>query len=269
MDRKTKKGNKSKNNKSKNNKSKNNKSKNNKSKNNKSKNNKSKIIKEIQLNLSSYLKENYKSRISRDIFIYTKINNTYKFLVKQWGNEKHRAKGLYGNAFGTFLCRPPKDMEDLEQQIKHPVNAHPILIPQYNKYLLTYNLNNKVLGFKTDSLKKVLGKNFKNIKSEKIECYKIGSSKENKYSMLSAGMTILATFVKIEKEDYDNLIWIDSKKAYNPKINIHSGIVAHFLKDINEKTNTKILKYFPKLKVNNQKILKSNNIINIYNLINK
>ena len=231
----------------------------------------SKKTKKKSNKLINYLKEDDKSRISRDIFIYTKINNTYHFLVKPWGNITHRAKGLYGNAFGTFLCRPPKDMEDLEQQIKPPVNAKPILIPQYNKLLLTYNLNNTVLGFKTDSLKKILGKNFKNIKLEKVECYKISSSEENKYSMLSAGMTILATFVEIEKEEYDNLIWIDSKKAYNPKINIHSGIVAHFLKDINEKTNSKILKHFPKIntKRSNQKILKGNDITKIYHLINK
>ena len=217
--------------------------------------------------ISRYLPENYKSRISRDIFVYTKTGDDYEFLVKPWANVHHRAKGLFGNAFGTFLCRPPKDKKDLEQQIKSPVNAKIMLVPQSNKYILTYSLKKEFLGFKTGHLKSVLGDNFSNIKKTDVECYRLPSN--NKYSMLSAGMTVLASFIEIEKKNYDNLQWINSKTACDPKKNIHVGIISHFMNDKYEKTNKEILKHFPKLKnIDNQKILKGNNIKKIYNLVN-
>jgi hypothetical protein len=221
--------------------------------------------------LKNYLKEDDKSRIARDVFIYTKINNKYEFLVKKWNNKQHRAQGLYGNAFGTFLCRPPKDQKDLDVQLSEPVNANTILIPQYNKLLLTYNVKNGIIGFKTNILKKILDKDFKKIKPTKIECYKIPSCKTDKNSMLDASMTILACFIKIDKREFNDLRWLSAKDSYNPKINIHSGIVSHFLKDMNEKTNEKILTSFPKINTthSNQKILKGNDVTKIYHLINK
>ena len=233
-----------------------------KTKKNSKNNNKTKI--------SRYLIENYKSRISRDIFVYTQNENRYEFLVKPWSNAQHRAKGLYGNAFGTFLCRPPKDKKDLEQQIKKPINAKIMYIPQKNKNILLYDLKKEILGFKTEHLKSVLEEKFSDLEKANVECYKIPSSKNNKNSMLSAGMTILASFIEIEKKDYENLHWLDAKTAHNPKINIHAGIISHFMQDIGEKTNEKILKDFPKLKyLNNQKTLKGYNIKKIYNLVNK
>jgi len=220
--------------------------------------------------LKNYLKEDDKSRIARDVFIYTKINNKYEFLVKPWNDKHHQSNILYGNAFGTFLCRPPKDQTDLDNQLSEPVNAKTILIPQSNKLLLTYNVKNGIIGFKTNILKKILDKDFKKIKPTKIECYKIPSNKTDKNSMLDASMTILACFIKIDKREFDDLKWLSAKDSYNPKINIHSGIVAHFLNDMNEKTNEKILKSFPKINPthSNQTILKGNNVTKIYHLIN-
>lgn len=219
--------------------------------------------------IKKYLAETYKSRISRDIFVYTKTGDDYEFLVKPWSNPQHRAKGFYGNAFGTFLCRPPKDKEDLERQINPPVNAKSMLDPQRKKYVLIYNLKKEIIGFKTGQLKTVLRDNFSNLNKSYVECYKIPSSKDTKYSLLSKGMTILATFIEIKKENFDNFIWINSETACNSKINIHGGIISHFMNDKKERTNKKILKYFPKMKhINNQKILKGNNIKKIYNLVN-
>jgi hypothetical protein len=143
-------------------------------------------------------------------------------------------------------------------------------IPQKNKNILLYDLKKEILGFKTEHLKSVLEEKFSDLEKANVECYKIPSSKNNKYSMLSAGMTILASFIEIEKKDYENLHWLDAKTAHNPKINIHAGIISHFINDLGDKTNKKILKHFPKLEyIDNQKILKSNNIKKIYNLVNK
>ena len=239
--------------------------------------------------ISAYLPENYRSRISRDIFVFTKSENGYEFLVKSWPKSNHRSKALYGNAFGTFLCRPPKNKEDLSQQIKPPINAKIILVKESprpnNKYLLTYNLKKEILGFKTEQLKSVLGDNFSNIKKTQVKCYKLSSSKNNKFSMINAGMTVIASFIEIEKKEYDNILWINSKTACNPKINVHACIISHFMNDLDEKTNKKLLEYCPELKYinnhkipkgnnekilkgNNQKILKGNNIRKIYNLVN-
>ena len=76
--------------------------------------------------------------------------------------------------------------------------------------------NSIVTLFGKLSLPKKLEEKFEDLEKENVECYKIPSSKNNKYSMLSAGMTILASFIEIEKKDYENLHWLDAKTAHNP-----------------------------------------------------
>ena len=101
--------------------------------------------------MERFAKESEKTRLSRDVFIFDP--QTMDFLVKPWGastitNEGHRSNLQYGNAFGTFLYRPPKDDIDLQKQ----KDISTEMMIKDEGVVLKFNVSEGVVGWKTIAL---------------------------------------------------------------------------------------------------------------------
>ena len=66
----------------------------------------------------SYCAEDEYTRLARDIVL---ISNNNKFLVRKWGGSGHRSQASFGNAFGTFYYRPPKNIPPTENDIQFAI----------------------------------------------------------------------------------------------------------------------------------------------------
>jgi hypothetical protein len=183
---------------------------------------------------ASFAAETAMTRISRDVFLYDPSTN--EFCVKEWGSAEHRASARYGNAFGTFLCRPPKDEKDMSDQLSH---AKRLTFPEGD--VLHYDVQ-RVIGHKTADLESVLKKPFL-YNDASFVCYAMPSSEQSVTSLIAAPMTVLAYFLPVQKRSLtkrDTEVWISSKEATDPSINVHAGVVSAFLFCKNTKPSQKV-----------------------------
>lgn len=177
--------------------------------------------------MRGFSKETAETRISRDVFIYDPYSKS--FLVKKWDGPQHRVKNVkYGNAFGVFLCRPPKSQKDYHQQLEY---AEPAKLGKHN--VLSFNVKG-VLGHKTKSVQQMIGRENKEFKYSDCShiTYVMPSKHECKTSSMSAGVTVLAYFLPVRKSAVhlsEGFRWISTKQATDPTYNIHAGVVSCFL----------------------------------------
>lgn len=181
--------------------------------------------------MKKFAKESAKTRLSRDVFIYDP--KTMEFLVKPWGSGNHRAVSKYGNAFGTFLYRPPKDESDLAKQ-------KDISSEMYMKgegIVLKYDMSEGVISWKTKELNKLIKK--KQFPYDKTTFLSVimPSKEQCRTSSIAAPMTILAYFYPVSKDklnDIGNYEWLSRIDATDPTLNVHADVVSMFLykKDI-------------------------------------
>lgn len=178
--------------------------------------------------MKSYAKENFKTRVARDVFLYDQ--RTMKFLVKPWGTDaNHRADALYGNAFGTFICRPPKNEADLKKQM----NLTTEVLVRDEGTVLAYDMSKGVIGFKTEELNELLGTKSFSFDDAAFECMVLPSRAESRTSKISASMTSLGYFLSVDKSKLKKLPkgfkWMSIMDATDPQLNVHASCIAHFL----------------------------------------
>lgn len=177
------------------------------------------------------------SRISRDVFLYDKHSGD--FLVKPWASKDHRSsKAKFGNAFGTFLCRPPKSKEDLDSQIKH---ATVKALRGSKKKVLVYDMSGGtkpkhpktglegMLGFKTEALETSVGGQTLDLQ---LACVSLPSMQESSTSLILEPMTVLAYFAAVRKDKTkltDGAFWVSKRDATDPAKNLHASVVSTFL----------------------------------------
>lgn len=181
--------------------------------------------------MERFAKESEKNRLSRDVFIFDP--ETMDFLVKPWGastatNEGHRSNLKFGNAFGTFLYRPPKDDIDLQKQ----KDISTEMMIKGEGIVLKFDVSEGVVGWKTKELNKVIRKRqFPYDKSE-FMCITMPSKSECRTSSISAPMTVLAYFLPVAKSKIaitENYRWLKRLDATDPSMNVHASIVSTFL----------------------------------------
>lgn len=179
---------------------------------------------------AGFAKEGSDTRISRDVFLHDP--RTGEFLVKPWGDGHHRGSALYGNAFGTFLCRPPKDDEDLRHQLAPPVSARLVrLTSPRDARVLAFNVRG-VVGHKTGILNDVLRRPFAYERAAGFIACVMPSKDESRTSTLAAANTTLAYFVHIDRKKMPRrkgYVWISAKDATDPGKNVHASVVAAYL----------------------------------------
>lgn len=180
--------------------------------------------------MKKFAPESAKTRLARDVFIYDP--KTMEFLVKPWGSN-HRAKLKFGNAFGTFLYRPPKDEQEVDKQKDLSYLRY---IPGEGN-VLVFDVSQGVVGFKTQELTKLIKKKEFPYDKSKFLCTVIPSKTESRVSGLDAAMTILAYFYPVSKDklnDIGNYEWLSTIDATDPTLNVHANVVSMFLykKDI-------------------------------------
>lgn len=180
-----------------------------------------------------FAKESAATRISRDVFVYDP--RTLAFLATPWGSAEHQSTLQYGNAFGTFLCRPPKDAADLERQRSFATEMH----VDKQGMMLRYDVSGGVVGHKTKALNALLpeGTPFR-YEDAAFECVVMPSRDESPTSSIGASMTVLAYFLPVAKNKVRGVsetskkapyVWLDAKAAVDPSKNVHASVVQTFL----------------------------------------
>lgn len=168
------------------------------------------------------------SRISRDVFLYDRESGD--FLVKPWAGGGHISKAQFGNAFGTFLCRPPKSKEDLDAQLKHHAKVK-TSSGKGKKKVLTYDVGGGIVGHKTESLSRALPNN-RQPSSFGFACVRIPSMTESAASLVHEPMTVLAYFAPVSKRSTrleDGAYWVSVRDATDPSKNLHANVISAFL----------------------------------------
>ena len=175
-----------------------------------------------------FAKENAATRISRDVFVYDP--STLHFLATPWGSAEHRSTLQYGNAFGAFLCRPPKDAGDLERQLRYATKME----VDGQGVVLRYDVSGGVVGHKTADLNAALPTPFR-YEDAAFECVVLPSRDESPTSSIGASMTVLAYFLPVAKAKVRGVseggpyVWLDAKQAVDPSTNVHASVVQAFL----------------------------------------
>lgn len=176
--------------------------------------------------MKRFAKEDEFTRISRDVFLYD--SNTMEFLVTPWGKESnHRSATKYGNAFGVFLCRPPKNESDLAEQRKFSTE----LFIDGQGVVLQFDVSKGVVGHKTNALNALLKRKFEYDRAT-FECVVMPSTAESATSSISSHMTVLAYFLPVDASSIrlqGGLTWLSMRDATDPTINVHASVVQTFL----------------------------------------
>ena len=181
--------------------------------------------------MERFAKESEKTRLSRDVFLFDP--ETMDFLVKPWGastatNEGHRSNLKFGNAFGTFLYRPPKDDKDFQKQ----KDISTEMMIKDEGIVLRFDVSDGVVGWKTKELNKLIRKRHFPYNKAEFMCITMPSKTECRTSSISAPMTVLAYFLPVEKSKIaitGNYQWLDRLDATDPSMNVHASIVSTFL----------------------------------------
>ena len=176
--------------------------------------------------------ETARTRLSRDLFFYTKDG---KFLVTRWNTDGHRANVKYGNAFGTFYYKTAKTGTQI------PKIDLKFFYAKWERKLEGWMLmlkNKAGLGAKNDLLESVFGKEKAGeyiANANGVQDAHLYVMKTDKDSMLKAPMTILATFILVNTENAKlfntELSWLSLKDALDPSKNLHAGVIAAALEN--------------------------------------
>ena len=177
---------------------------------------------------TEYCAEDEYTRLSRDIVVFTAGN---KFLVKKWGSGGHRSQASHGNAFGTFIYRPPKNIPASEGDIKFAV---PMWEVDAMGWLLTFVIDG--VGPKDREMATLFGEKEKEAMlssalTSEAKCYVMPSSSQSGKSSIAAPMTTLVTFTQhaeIDLDDFPDYAWASTEQALDPSFNVHAGIVASY-----------------------------------------
>jgi len=175
---------------------------------------------------TSFCAEDEYSRLARDIVICTATN---KFLLKKWGGGGHRAQASYGNAFGTFFYRPPKNIPASDGDVKFAV---PMWDTKAKGWLLTFAIDG--IGPKNRELAALFGVTAKEAMLEsaltsEVKCYVMPSSSQSTKSSIAAPMTVLVSFLQhdeISLVNFPDYVWASSEQAFDPGFNVHAGVIA-------------------------------------------
>lgn len=174
----------------------------------------------------NFAQESHRTRVSRDVFLYDK--SSMEFLVKPWGGD-HRSALQYGNAYGSFMYRPPKDDDDLEKQRQFTTK----MLIRGEGAVLAYDTTSGVIGFKTKELNKVLRKRAFPYDDTSFRCVIMPSKMECRTSSITASMTVLAYFLPVDRNKLVNIPleyrWLSKLDATDPSKNVHASCVSHFL----------------------------------------
>ena len=194
----------------------------------------------FNLQNATFCNETTKNRLARDVFIYTfDKKGELKFLLKKWKDPNHRATVNFGNSFGTFIYRPPKNLEDARRSLEY---ATPLWAKSQNGWLLTFPVNG--LGPKNELLANLLNlsitKMIKMINNLQVYGIIIPSSFQDSKSSIHAPMISLASFIEVQENIVipQDMKWVSAIDACNPKKNVHAGISTFWC----EHENIKLLK---------------------------
>lgn len=192
---------------------------------------------------TQYCSEDEYTRLARDVIVFSANN---KFLVKKWGGAGHRAKASHGNALGTFLYRPPKNIPANEGDIKFAVPMWEIVT---EGWLLTFAING--LGPKNADLGKMFGNTAKEemlskALTSKAKCYVMPSESQSDKASIAAPMTVLVNFIEREEislEKFPDFVWASLEQALDPTFNVHAGVVANYCLETGMATSEMLDKY--------------------------
>ena len=179
----------------------------------------------LHAEMHRFAKEDARSRVSRDVFVYDA--RTMAFLVIPWKGDGHRADSMYGNAFGTFLYRPPKNVADMEAQRRWPE----VSVEGVRGKVFRFDVSEGVVGHKTDAMNRLLGRPFR-YEDATFECVVVPSAAESRTSVLSASLTVLAYFLPVDRREVGTpkgFKWLSERDATDPARNVHAGVVSTFL----------------------------------------
>ena len=198
-----------------------------------------------------WYKEDANTRISRDVFLYTKDNHTGEmcFLCKSWKKEEHyRVKTAYGNAFGSFVCRPPRNEKEATLSAPYIQDEFPLIwTPNADgRALMVGSMLNKFLRTKQRNLEACLKANggFTHADTDGYTfVFQIPSKSQcPTKSPIDAPMTCIAKFIRVSgttstsDDDVANgFCWVNEKKA-KTNANIHGCVIHDFLVYTKEKT---------------------------------
>lgn len=179
---------------------------------------------------TAYCAEDEYTRLARDIFLLA----GNKVLLRKWGGGGHRAQILFGNGFGTFFYRPPKNVPATEGDIKWAV---PMWEVDAGGWLLTFKIDG--LGPKNSELGAIFGPEAKDAMLEaaldaEAKCYVMPSSSQSDKSSIAAPMAVLVNFIQCDQVDlgkFPDLTWADIEQAVDPKFNVHAGVLASYCRD--------------------------------------
>ena len=221
---------------------------------------------------NDWYKEDTNTRIARDVFIYKRAENTGEllFLCKYWDeSEHHRARPTYGNAFGSFLCRPPRNAAEARldapyiKKCFNQVWTPPTGTPSTPKRSLMVSAQlPHFLTTKQDRFNSTLG----NINSvfqpfsdtADTFLFQIPSKKQRPgMSSLSAPMSCIAKFFPMHKyysdlssvlhdgtaarTSHQPLVWVSAKIAAS-KHNAHNCVIKDYLQYVSSRKRGSFLR---------------------------
>lgn len=240
-----------------------------------------------------WCEENANTRISRDVFIYKEDAHTgeLSFLCKSWKKETHfRVKTAYGNAFGSFVCRPPRNETEATLEAPYIQKEFPrILKPAgQNCYLMVGSTLKAFLRSKQTHLDACLKENRVTQTNPLAELdtfvFQIPSKAQcPTKSNIDAPMTCISKFIQVQDDSVavttrrstqekkngsmKGLCWLNEKKAIT-KANIHGCVIYDFLRHFKMKTSTGLCLrgVFPST-TKIARVLNGSNSVAIYNHI--
>jgi len=172
---------------------------------------------------NSYCAEDHYSRLARDVVVFTA---DHKFLVKKWHGMGHRAQASHGNAFGTFLYRPPKLLPPKAADLSF---STPMWEVESKGWLLTFKVDG--VGPKNKLLSDLFRQDTNALQDMEVRCYVLPSSSESSKASIEAPMTSLVSFVQhdeVNLDAYPDLMWATLQQALDPAFNVHAGVIANF-----------------------------------------
>lgn len=225
-----------------------------------------------------WCKEDANTRISRDVFLYKEDVHTGElcFLCKSWKKgEHHRVKTAYGNAFGSFVCRPPRNEKEATLSAPYIQDEFPLIwTPTADgRALMVGSMLNKFLRTKQKDLEACLQANGVTRANPLAQVdtfvFQIPSKEQYHESSMGAQMTCIAKFINVsgttstsDDDDANGFCWVNEKKA-KTEANIHGCVIHDFLVYTKKKTTGLFLKEVYAHHTADAKTLNGSNIVSI------
>ena len=223
-----------------------------------------------------WYKEDANTRISRDVFLYKEDVHTGElcFLCKSWKKEEyHRVKTAYGNAFGSFVCRPPRNEKEATLSAPYIQDEFPLIwTPTADgRALMVGSMLNKFLRTKQKDLEACLQANGVTRANPLAQVdtfvFQIPSKAQYHKSSMGAQMTCIAKFINVsgttsDDDEANGFCWVNEKKA-KTEANIHGCVIHDFLVYTKKKTTGLFLKEVYAPHTENAKTLNGFNIVSI------